>query len=75
MNSIKEKIVKLLLPVLVGMVVDTLMKMGPEKAKEFADKILDLGESLIEKSETQVDDALLPIIGAIRTAFDIPDND
>ena len=75
MDKIKEQLIKLLLPLIINMMIDMLLKMGPDKAKEFADKILDLGESLIEKSETQVDDALLPIIGAIRTAFDIPDND
>ena len=75
MDKIKEQIVKLLLPVIINMMIDMLLKMGPEKAKEFADKILDLGENLIQKSETQVDDAFLPVLQAIRTAFDIPDND
>ena len=75
MDKIKEQIVKLLLPVIINMMIDMLLKMGPEKAKEFADKNLDLGETLIQKSETQVDDAFLPVLQAIRTAFDIPDND
>jgi len=75
MDKIKEQIVKLLLPVIINMMIDMLLKMGPEKAKEFADKILDLGENLIQKTETQVDDAFLPVLQAIRAAFDIPDND
>ena len=76
MDSIKEKIISLLLPVLVSMLVDVIKNAGPDKIKEILDKLFDFAEDAIAKSESTVDDkGILPIIEAIRVAFDIPDND
>lgn len=46
------------------------------KLKELADELLDMAENKIDASETKIDDRLLlPAIGRVRTAFNIPDND
>ena len=48
----------------------------PNVLAEGADRMLDLVENMIERSDTKVDDAVvMPIIRLIRTSFNIPDND
>ncbi|HED37158.1 MAG TPA: hypothetical protein ENI76_02785 [Ignavibacteria bacterium] len=66
----KDLIVRLL-PMLLGQLLKLLT---PDLMKYLADKVLDAIEGAIEKSETKVDDAFLPLILIIREAFNIPDN-
>lgn len=48
----------------------------PELLVKGADRLLDIIEEMIAKSENQVDDAVVvPIIAVIRTSFHIPDED
>ncbi len=61
-----------ILPLLIGQLLKLLT---PELARKFADKLLDAVEEAIEKSENKFDDAFLPLIGFIREAFSVPDND
>lgn len=47
-----------------------------ENIKWLADKLLDLIEEMVEKTDNEFDDKIvLPIINQLRSAFDIPDND
>lgn len=63
------QIINLLLPTLMALVPDDLMKIG-------IDKLLDSIEDAIAKSPTRVDDALvLPMIAALRVKLQVPDND
>lgn len=63
------QIINLLLPTLMALVPDDLMKIG-------IDKLLDSIEDAIVKSPTRVDDALvLPMIAALRVKLQVPDND
>jgi len=48
--------------------IDALMKMGMDKG-------LDALEDYIEKSETKLDDKLLPLFDKLREALNVPDND
>lgn len=53
-----------------------LATLSPTALKNIVDSLLDMAEDAIKASETQLDDAaILPLIQAIRAAFDIPDND
>ncbi len=61
-----------ILPLLIGQLLKLLT---PELARKFADKLLDAVEETIEKSENKLDDVFLPVIGLIREAFNVPDND
>lgn len=48
----------------------------PEVVKIGIDKFLDVVEDAVAKSGNKIDDAIiLPLIGNIRTALNIPDND
>jgi hypothetical protein len=58
---------------LIGLALGYLTK---AQLKEFADMALDFIEDAVQKSENQVDDAVvLPILKRFRESFDIPDND
>jgi len=49
---------------------------SPDLLKYFVDKMLDLIEDAVAKSEGKLDDQIvLPLCNMIRQAFDIPDND
>ena len=62
-------VINVLLPTLMALIPDDIMKMG-------LDKLLDVVEDAVGKSESRVDDALvLPLIHALRAKFQIPDND
>jgi hypothetical protein len=50
-------------------------KLDEEAVKSFIDAGLDKIEDMVEKSETKVDDALLPVARQFRAIFDVPDND
>ena len=63
------KIIVSLIPHLLAMLPKDIVKSG-------IDKLLDVVEDAVEKSETQLDNAMvLPICKLIRTSLDIPDND
>lgn len=63
------QIVNLLVPSLLALVPDDIMKQG-------LDALLDVVEDAIAKSSTPMDDAVvLPIIVALRAKFKIADND
>jgi hypothetical protein len=68
----RTRIMELLLPTLVQAMVNSF---GEEYVKYNLDKFLDTIEDRIAASETKVDDALLPLLKAVRNIFDIPDND
>ncbi len=51
-------------------------QLSPEVLKMSLDKLLDIIEEAVGKTENTVDDILvLGICGQIRRAFDVPDND
>ena len=53
-----------------------LIVFSEERMKGFVDKLLDYVEDMVVVSQNELDNAIiLPICGAIRKAFDIPDND
>ncbi len=61
-----------LLPIIIAQL---LKMLTPDLMKGLADKVLDAIEDAIEKSENKLDDAFLPVIAVIRSAFNVPDND
>ena len=63
----KEKIIMFL--------VSTILKsIKPEDVKLLFDKVLDSVESVVIDSSNEIDDqVVMPIVGLIREAFDIPD--
>ena len=65
----KAKLIQLALQIMLSL-------LSPELLKTFADKLFDMIEEFVSDTENDVDDALvLPLIGLLREAFDIPDND
>ena len=62
---------------LITMLINTLMMaLSPELFKTAADALLDTIENAVAQSPTDMDDKIvLPLVGLIRTSFDIPDND
>lgn len=64
----KEK----MLAMLMGFILE---RLDSEDLKKWADHGLDLLEDAIKKSENKFDDVMLPVIGQMRKAFSIPDND
>ncbi|HHJ14277.1 MAG TPA: hypothetical protein ENJ79_07850 [Gammaproteobacteria bacterium] len=65
----KKVLIEKLLQVLLGL-------LDEDTLKRAADAVLDAAEDAVKGSKSGMDDAIvLPLLGAIRTAFDIPDND
>jgi hypothetical protein len=65
----KENLLKLLINAV-------LTFLSEAQLKDFADALLDFVEDAVEKSGTDLDDAIiLPICRKVREAFGIPDND
>ena len=62
---------------IIPLILEGLLKvLAPEKLTAVADKALDWCELAIAKSTTDLDDTLVvPLIGIVREAFHIPDND
>lgn len=62
---------------LITMMINTLLHaLSPELLKTAVDGILDLVETAVEKSPSEIDDKIvLPLVAMIRNTFDIPDND
>jgi len=61
-----------LLPIIIAQL---LKMLTPDLMKRLADKVLDAIEEAIQKSENKLDDAFVPVIGMIRSAFNVPDDD
>ena len=61
-----------LLAYLVGLI---LRELKPDKVRELADHVIDWVEDQIVGSDNKLDDKLLPLIGMVRSAFNIPDNE
>jgi len=68
-----DKLIAVVLPIFV----EAFLKMlKPEQLNRIVDRGLDWCETAISNSKTEYDDALvLPLIGILREAFNIPDND
>ena len=63
------KVLIKLLPFLLAQLPKDIVKSG-------IDKLLDIIEDAVEKSETEIDNAMvLPLCNLIRESLDIPDND
>ena len=62
---------------IIKQIVVLLLNLVPkEKFKEVVDTLLDKIETLVEDSETEIDDAIiLPLVDKIRELLDVPDND
>ena len=68
-----QKILDAVIPAIVALLVEVLK---PEQIEKVADKALDWVENAIAKSENKYDDEIVvPLIGIIREAFKIEDND
>lgn len=66
-------LLKMFMPIVIKILTDL---MSPENLQKYGDKLFDYLEDLIKDTETDIDDKLaLPVIQAIREAFNIPDND
>lgn len=66
-------ILKVLMPVIIGMMDDLL---SVENLRKYGDKLFDFLEDAIADSDTKVDDTLvLPVIRMLRERLNIPDND
>ena len=64
---------KSLLTLLINAIISMLT---PDLIKKFADMVLDFVEDYVLGTASTVDDKIMiPICTAIRSAFDIPDND
>lgn len=64
---------KKLLMFMVGMIID---RLDSGTMRALADKLLDMIEDVVTKSENDIDDQIvLPLCALIRSSFDIPDND
>ena len=73
MSVVNEFLLKMLIPI-VMQVVESLL--SPENIKAYGDKLFDFIEDAVTSSDTTIDDAtVLPVIRALRAAFNIPDND
>jgi len=69
----KDMILKVLMPLVMGMLQDLL---SLENLQKYGDKLFDFLEDAIADSETKIDDiTVLPIIKLVRATLNIPDND
>ena len=61
----KETMIKLLIKALLSMLTE-------ERLKEFADRLVDLIEDVVSKSDNKWDDAvILPLCALVRKTFDV----
>lgn len=69
---IKEQVIKIALPMLINILVKMITS---ENVKKYTDKLFDLAEEFIADTATPIDNAMLPVIQALRAALQVPDND
>ena len=61
---------------ILGYLISVLLReLKPEKVRELADTVLDYIEDQIVGSDNKLDDKLLPVIGLVRSSFNISDDD
>lgn len=72
MNAIQRKLISVVLPTLVE---QTLSAFPKARIRLYLDSLIDEVEERIISTDTQIDDALLPLLVFIREVFEIPDND
>jgi hypothetical protein len=72
MNSIQRKLISVVLPSLVEHALSAFPK---ARVRLYLDSLIDEVEERIISSDTEIDDALLPLLVFVREVFDIPDND
>lgn len=68
----RDKLLKL---VVSPLITAFLASLSTEQLKEQLDRFIDDIEDAIAKSETPLDDALLPVLRFVREFLDVPDND
>ena len=69
MSSLLLQLVKTLVAAMVA-------ALTPEKVKEILDNAFDAIEDKVKDTKTHWDDTIvLPLVKALRTALDVPDND
>ncbi len=66
----KAKIIEMILPSIVNAL---LMAFPDEQIKRWLDGLIDIIEEKISESDSRVDDAMLPVLKALRGIFNIPD--
>ena len=67
---------KLFLELIRALVAAMAALLSPTQVKELLDKAFDAIEEKVADSKTEWDDVIvLPILKALRTALDVPDND
>lgn len=65
----KEMLITQLVSILTSM-------LTPEMLRKAVDGILDVIEEAVKESKTKIDDTVvMPLVVAVRSAFDIPDDD
>lgn len=53
-----------------------IIKLDADTIKRAADAMIDAVEDAVENTETELDDAVvIPLLDALRAAFNVPDND
>ena len=68
-----EIVMKMALPIVMGIVSELL---NPENIKKYGDQLFDFIEDAVTNSVTTIDDvSVLPVVAALRTGLNIPDND
>jgi hypothetical protein len=72
MNSIQRKLISVVLPALVEQAISSFPKV---RVRLYLDSLIDEVEERIISTDTEMDDALLPLLVFIREVFEIPDND
>jgi len=69
----KETLLKLALPMILGIVEEMITK---ENLQKYGDSLFDMIEDFVSASDSKVDDTVvLPLIKAARIALNIPDED
>jgi hypothetical protein len=68
-----DLIMKMALPIIMGVVEELLNK---ENIQKYGDALFDFIEEAVKNSKTTIDDiTVLPLVNALRSSLDIPDND
>jgi hypothetical protein len=68
-----DMILKMVIPIIMQIIKQLL---SPENIMAYGDKLFDFIEDAVEASNTTIDDqTVLPVIKALRSALNIPDND
>lgn len=67
---------QILMQIVKSLVAAMVAVLSPAKVREVLDKAFDAVEQKVQSTETQWDDVtVLPMLGALRAALNVPDND